>query len=384
MIPLLPFYAEHFGASAGVVGLLVAAYAACQLVSGPLLGQISDRTGRRPLLLVSQMGTFIGFLVLAFAPNLAIVFLARVIDGATAGNLSLAQAYISDVTKPEDRAKSFGIIGIAFGMGFLFGPALSGFLARFDIHYPIFAAAALSLTSIFATYFLLPSETHHAAQAGSASGPAGRRLSILNWGAYPGYFRRPELGLLLAQFFAFVFPFAMFNVGFPLFAERRYTWNGASYGPVQVGYFYAYVGLLGVILQGGMLGRLVKRFGEDRLIRAGFLTAAVGTAGLALTFHIPGLMLVATIGSFGTGILRPAITSLVTQRAGRQEQGLVLGLMQSITSVSQIAGPTLAGLLIQHGLLDTWAVTAGAFSVLGLVLNRVDVRLHAPTAHTPA
>src|SRR6202041_1323794 len=156
MIPLLPFYAETLGATPFQVGWLIGAYAACQLISGPLLGRLSDSTGRKPLLLVSQAGTLIGFIITAFAPNLIILFLARMIDGATAGNLSLAQAYISDITKPEERAKSFALIGIAFGMGFLLGPAISGFLAQYSYQYPIFAAAALSATSILATYFLLP------------------------------------------------------------------------------------------------------------------------------------------------------------------------------------------------------------------------------------
>src|SRR5262249_1414989 len=154
MIPLLPFYAEKLGATPTQVGLLIGVYAACQLISGPLLGRASDSTGRKPLLLVSQAGTFIGFIITAFAPNLWVLLLARAIRGASAGNLSLAQGYISDVTKPEDRAKSFGIIGIAFGMGFLIGPAISGFLAQFDYRYPIFGAAGLSALSILATWVL--------------------------------------------------------------------------------------------------------------------------------------------------------------------------------------------------------------------------------------
>src|SRR5215471_1187827 len=183
MIPLLPFYAEKLGASAFQVGWLIGLYAACQLVSGPLLGRLSDRMGRKPLLIVSQLGTLIGFLITAFAPNLWILFLARAIDGSTAGNLSLAQAYISDVTKPEDRAKSFGIIGIAFGMGFLIGPAISSFLARFDYRDPIFAAAALSATSILATSVLLPS-VRPGGQAPGDTGPGGKRRSLFEWGEY--------------------------------------------------------------------------------------------------------------------------------------------------------------------------------------------------------
>src|SRR5579863_252787 len=179
MIPLLPFYAEKLGATPEVIGWLIGVYAACQLSSGPLLGRLSDHVGRKPLLLVSQAGTFIGFLITAYAPSLWILFLARAIDGSTAGNLSLAQAYISDVTKPEDRAKSFGIIGICFGLGFFVGPAISGFLAGYDYRYPIFAAALMSFTSILATTFLLPAVKNvHPVQAGP-SGPGGRRLSLV-------------------------------------------------------------------------------------------------------------------------------------------------------------------------------------------------------------
>src|SRR6185295_18708089 len=154
ILPLLPFYAESMGATPRVVGALVSAYAICQLLAGPPLGHLSDRVGRRPVLLVSQVGTFIGFLILGFAQSLWMVFLARIIDGLTAGNLTVAQAYIADVTTPENRTKSFGYIGIAFGLGFLVGPAISGFLAQFGNTYPIFAAAGLSFTSIMCTYFL--------------------------------------------------------------------------------------------------------------------------------------------------------------------------------------------------------------------------------------
>src|SRR5580692_2914945 len=192
ILPLLPFYAEKYGASPAVVGLLVSTYALCQLISGPMLGRWSDHVGRRPLLLVSQLGTFIGFLILAYANALWLIFLSRAIDGITAGNLSLAQAYISDVTEPEDRAKSFGLIGIAFGMGFLIGPGLSGFLSKFGYQYPILVAAGLSATSIVCTYFLLPAVTPPASDNATP-----RKFTMLDWGNYVRYFRQPGLGPLL-------------------------------------------------------------------------------------------------------------------------------------------------------------------------------------------
>ena len=375
MIPLLPFYAEKLGASATEVGLLIGVYAACQLVSGPLLGRLSDFTGRKPLLLLSQAGTLIGFLVLAFAPSLWVVFIARMIDGATAGNLSLAQAYISDVTRPEDRAKSFGLIGIAFGMGFLIGPAISGYLAKFDYRYPIFAAAVLSATSILATFFLLPKV---AAGKTAAEGPGGRRLSLLQWGEYGRYFRQPQIAPRLWEFLCFALAFAMFTAGFPLFAERRLVWHGAPFGPEQVGFTWAYAGFLGIFLQGPALGRLVRRFGESRLSRVGFAAYSAGYLTLGFAYSIPVLVAATTISALGS-LVRPTVTSLITQAAPREEQGVVLGLTQSLTSMAQIAGPPLAGFLIQHGVLTGWGVTAAAFSALGLAIASSPVRSQIDT-----
>jgi MFS family permease len=361
ILPLLPFYAEHYGASPAVVGLLVSLYALCQLIAGPMLGRLSDHMGRRPLLLVSQVGTFIGFLILAYAHALWVIFLSRAIDGITAGNLSLAQAYISDVTEPENRSKSFALIGIAFGMGFLIGPGLSGFLSKYGYQYPIFVAAGLSATSIIATYFLLPAVT-----PASVDRATPRKFTVFDWGNYVRYFRQPGLGPLLWQFFAFTFAFSMFMSGFALFAERRYAWHGQPFGPQQVGYVYAFLGLLGVIIQGGFIGRLVKAVGETNLARAGFVLGLVGLVGLGFTYSIPLLLVAAAVASSGTGIIRPTVTSLITQKAGRSEQGVILGLTQSLNSISAIAAPALAGFLIDHHLLSTWAVTAGI--VCGIAL----------------
>ena len=361
ILPLLPFYAEKFGASPAVVGLLVSTYAFCQLIAGPILGRMSDHMGRRPLLLVSQMGTFVGFLILAYANALWLIFLSRIIDGLTAGNLSLAQAYISDVTKPEERAKSFALIGIAFGMGFLIGPGISGYLSQFSYQYPIFAAATLSATSILSTYFLLPSSTPHA-----ADGETPRKFTVLDWGNYARYFRQPELAPLLWQFLAFTLAFSLFMSGFPLFAERRYRWQDHPFGPKEVGYIYAYLGMLGVILQGGLIGRLVKGFGERTLARAGFFFGLVGLAGLAFTYPIPLLLVVTAVSSSGTGVIRPVLTSLITQKAGRSEQGVVLGLTQSLNSIAAIVSPAVGGLLIDHSLLAGWALLAAGICGVAL------------------
>ncbi len=357
ILPLLPFYSERMGASALVVGFLVASYAACQLIAGPILGRISDRVGRKPVLMVSQMGTFAGFLLLANAQVLWLVFVSRIIDGLTAGNLSIAQAYISDVSKPEERSKSFAVIGIAFGAGFLIGPAISGYLSTFSYSAPVYAAAALSFLSILCTWFLLPSR--------QATAPSAERVSIFNLSGYAAYFRRPVLRLYLMQFFLFAFSFSTYVSGFALFAQRRF-----GFGPREVGYLFAWVGFLGIILQGGLIGRLVKRFGERKLIFSGFLCAAIGYALVGLTTNWHWLYLVSAIASYGMGVLRPSVTSLVTQNAGREEQGVVLGLTQSLTSISAIAAPILAGLLIDANFLTTWALVAAGTCLIGAFASR--------------
>jgi MFS transporter, DHA1 family, tetracycline resistance protein len=379
ILPLLPFYAQTLGASATQVGLLISVFSLCSLFSGPLLGRLSDRVGRKPLLLLSQVGTLTGFLILASAQVLWVAFLGRIIDGLTAGNLSLAQAYIADHTEPKNRSRSFAFIGIAFGFGFLVGPALSGFLSKYGYHVPILVAAGLSATSILATALLLPGGSPAGAPAGDV-GPAGRRLSLLAWGQYADYFRRPGLAPLLWQFFCFSFAFAAFTAGLALFCERRLFWHGRPFGPEQVGYVFAYAGLLGVILQGGFIGRLVKQFGETKLVTAGFFTATVGYAVLAATFGIPMLLLAGTVSSFGNGVLRPTLTSLVTQQVDRSEQGVVLGLNQSLLSISQILGPALAGWLIDKGQLSLWAVASALFAAAGLAINRAVPRPHSATA----
>ncbi len=368
VIPLLAIYAEQFGATPLEATLLITVFAACQLVSGPVLGRTSDRIGRKPMLLVSQVGTLVGLLVMASATSLAMIFVGRVIDGCTAGNLSLAQAWIADHTKPEDRAKSFALIGIAFGLGFFLGPSVTGYLAQYGLRAPIYAAAGMSATSILCTATLLRT-VRPAAATGHDVGPAGRRLGVLEWSGYARYFRQPVLGRLLAQFFVFAFAFATFTSGFALFAERTFSWHDKPFGPREVGYLFAYAGFLGIILQGGLIGRLVARFGERPLSTTGFASMAAAYLLLGLVHHVGPLVVVTTLAAFGQGVLRPTLTSLVSRCARADEQGVVLGLTQSLGSVAQIVAPPLGGWLIGHAFLSAWAFVASAGAAAGLALG---------------
>ncbi len=352
VLPLLAIYAEHFNATPLQATLLVSVYAACQLLSGPLIGKASDHTGRKPMLLMSQVGTFIGFIVMARATSLWMLYLARGdrrLDGRE--HFVGARAYISDNTDPKNRAKSFALIGIAFGVGFFLGPTLAGLLsASYGLTAPIYAAAAMSATSIICTATFLgggqPPQLAGAAQLNP--GPGGRKLTILNWKTYAQYFRRPGLRARLLQFFCSMISFSLFMSGFALFAERRFLWAGHPFGVREVGYFFGYLGFMGIILQGGLMGRLVEKFGETGLVTAGFLSLAVSYVLLAYTHTVGLLLVVGLISTFGNGVLRPTLTSLITQDAGRHEQGVVLGLMQSLNSMASIFSPMMAGILIGH------------------------------------
>jgi MFS family permease len=362
ILPLLPFYAESMGATPIVVGLLVSAFAICQLIAGIPLGHLSDRIGRRPVLLVSQIGTCAGFLMLAYAESLWMVFLARIVNGLTAGNLLVAQAYIADVSEAENRTRAFSIIGIAFGLGFLVGPFVSGFLAEFGHTLPIFAAAGLSFISILCTYFLLPATTPHPHPHPELE------QGLSRWSAFRQTFKDRQLFPMLCQFFAFTFAFSTFFSGFALFAERRFQYAGDPFGTREVGYVFAFSGLIGVLIQGGGMGRLVKAFGENRLVQMGFATMAAGFALLAGVHAISYLLVAIGLLTFGSAVLRPSLTSLITTHTPRHRQGMVMGLMQSLMSIAQILAPVIAGALIQTQFLSIWAFAGSIFCAIGLAL----------------
>jgi DHA1 family tetracycline resistance protein-like MFS transporter len=363
VIPLLSIYAETFDATPLQATLLITSFAVCQLVSGPLLGHASDSTGRKPMLLISQVGTCIGFIVLARATSLWMVYLSRVIDGVTAGNLTIAQAHIADNTPPDRRARAFGLIGIAFGLGFFIGPAVTGFLsASYDLNAPIYLAAVMSGVSILATATLLRDRVR------GVSARRGR-WEALSWRTYARYFARPGLRGLLLQFLFFVLSFSTFVSGFALFAERRFEWDGRPFGPREIGYLFAFVGFLAIVFQGGIFGGLVKRFGEAPLVVAGFGSLAIGYGGLGFADSVTLLIVVSVVGSFGNSVVRPALTSLITYQVGEHEQGVVLGLTQALTSLASIVAPVAAGLFIQYGMLSTWAWLAGGLAVVGAMMS---------------
>jgi DHA1 family tetracycline resistance protein-like MFS transporter len=362
IIPLLPFYAEKYGASPFAVGMLVSVFAFCQLIGSPILGKCSDVIGRKPMLMLSQAGTLVGFIILAQAPNLGWVFVSRVIDGLTAGNISLVQAHISDTTAPEDRAKSFAMLGIAFGIGFFVGPAISGYLSQYNYQYPICVAAGLSAVSIALTGILMPNKT-------SSADGVKASAKLLDLDLYLRYFRDKKLASTLCQWLLYSLAFAVFTSGFALFAERQFSTPNHHFGVKEVGFVLCYVGFLGMILPVTLTGRLIRVLGDHKTVQLSLASLMVGYGMLGFVHGTVGLIVSCTLTSFGGGMLRPVLTSVITKCAPKSEQGAVLGVTQSLMSLAQILGPLLSGALIDRSMLLSWSLLAAAFCVAGLAFS---------------
>ena len=341
VIPVLPFYAEGtiFNATPRTVGLLFASYSVMQLIFSPVLGRLSDKHGRRPVLLLSLIGTGIGFLILGFATTLWMLFVGRILDGITGGNISTAQAYIADVTTPENRAKGMGLIGAAFGLGFIFGPAIGGILSRWGVHVPFLFAATLCFANALLLYFTLP-ETVTKDHPARVSAAGGRGLSQLF-----NSLSQPRLGFVLSIYFLFVVAFSIMTTSFSLYTMFRF-----GYDAQHTGYLFAYVGLISVIIQGGLIGKLVKRFGELALVIVGALSFAASLFAVPFVGPNAGGLFALLIGggvfSLGNSLATPALNSLASKSVGPAEQGTVLGVTQSVASLARAVGPSIAAVLI--------------------------------------
>ena len=333
ILPLLPFYAESFGASELTVGLLLASYSLMQLIGAPVLGRLSDRYGRRPILLISQLGTFVGFIMLGFANGLGMLFASRIVDGVSGGNISTAQAYIADISDEKNRAKNFGLIGAAFGLGFIMGPAIGGFLSQFGYQVPAFAAAGLSFLSMALTFFLL----HEPERKATAS----REFSVK---ALKRAFAHPTIGILLTMVFTFGLAFAMFQTSFALFASARF-----GFDVQQTALVLTYVGVLSVIMQLVVVKRVVKRLGENRSIMVTMASLALGLVLMAAVQNPWMLIVVMPILSFGGGVTSPVLTSLISKSVDRAEVGGMLGISTSVDSLSRVAAPILGNALLAFG-----------------------------------
>ena len=362
VIPVLPLYAQHFGASPLVIGCLLAVYSLMQFLCAPLLGKLSDRVGRRPVLFVSILGTSFGFLLMGLARSLPLLFLARIIDGITGGNISTAQAYIADVTSKQDRSKGMGLIGAAFGLGFIFGPALGGMFSRVSPAAPFFFAALLALLNATALYVLLPEslppEQRHPRQASSSVFDVFR--------AEEG---RSILTIMAAYFFTTT-AFSLLTATYPLFTNRRFGFDA-----LHNGYLFAAQGILAALVQGVVLRKIVSITTDKRVAVAGAAILLLSLFLLPLSHSVWALCLATAGVAVGHGCVAAPLNGLASMKTPGAAQGRVIGLMQSSASLARIVGPVLGGWLLtvdaaalsaHYGRAPYW--TAGLLSGIALLL----------------
>jgi DHA1 family tetracycline resistance protein-like MFS transporter len=335
VIQLLPFYAQRFAASPLQMTMLFATYSLMSMMTAPLWGRLSDRVGRRPVLMASMAGAALAYLWLAFASRLWMVFVARAFAGACAGNIAAAQAYIADVTPPEGRARGMGMIGAAFGLGFIVGPVLGGViagndLATADLATPGLVAAGLSFAAFLGVIVFLPESLAPGRAFSSRSRIAAARDALT----------RPVLARLLLVFFLVILAFSGMETTFAWWAIAQFGW-----GPRSIGFVFFYVGILSALMQGGLIGPLTRRLGEERLMLGGLVLIALGLLVLPLARGLTLLGVALTALALGMGAMQPTLNSLISRRAGAEQQGEIMGVAQAVGSLSRVLGPLIAGSL---------------------------------------
>lgn len=387
ILPFLTFYAQEFQATPFEIGLLFSSYSLTQLLCAPLLGRLSDRVGRRPVLLASIAGSVVCYVIFALAPSYAVLLLARALSGVAAANYAIAQAYMADVSAPQERAKAMGLVGAAFGLGFVLGPALGGLLeqlgtvsshlASLGPRLVPFAAATLSAINLAIAFFSLPESLSPELRRGAAA----RGGSWLGFSDLRAVWRDTPLRGLMVLFFLVMLCFSMMETTLALFCQARF-----GFGARQTSWLFVFVGVVLVIVQGGLLGRLVRKYGERRLILSGIVLMALGLLLLPLTpMAIPAvwsklwlLFLSLLLLAVGNGIHNPSTTGLLSRLTDERSQGSTIGLSRSFGALARILGPP-AGTLIFGAAGAGWPFwSAGLLMLVALgvavgVLRRVAV-----------
>jgi multidrug resistance protein len=330
IIPLLPFYAESFGASAFTIGLLGTSFSLMQFLFSPIWGRWSDRIGRKPIILVGLMGSCLSYLTLALAGSLSIIFIARIIGGIAGANIPTAQAYIADMTTRENRARGMGMVGAAFGLGFIFGPAIGGVLSHFSPTTPMWFASALCLANFIAAWLLLP-ESRSVNESTKALG----RME-----AFRHALQKPTLVVLLSVYFLVTMAFSWFEATFALFSEATFGYTAST-----IGFVFTFIGIVLSIVQGVLVGRVVKGIGERRLIPMAIFAIAAGIGLLPFAWNVVTLLGALGVLAIGMGFNSPACSSMVSRLSSADDQGGILGLASSIASLGRVVGPAFGGFL---------------------------------------
>ncbi len=338
LIPLLPFYVQRVGAGPEVITITLGLFSLFQFIAAPLWGKLSDRYGRKPILAWSMAGLAISYLMLAYADTLALVMASRVFGGLMAGNISAAFAYVTDITAEETRAKGMGLLGAAFGLGFIFGPVIGGVLAGADVEtanyvLPAYFAAALATVALAGVVFALPESLSSDIREKMRSQPRVRLMTQLRL-----TLTQRALVLIISVSFMLTMAFALLEVIFALWAN-----DVLALGPRDIGFVLTYVGVIGVIVQGGLIGPLTHRFSEPRLVVFSILCFFGGYVWLVLTASMVSLLLAITLLAIGSGISNPLLSSLISKLAGETERGTILGIFQGAGSLARVIGPFYVG-----------------------------------------
>lgn len=351
IIPVLPTYAQQLHASEWEVGCLIACYSVMQFLFTPFWGRLSDKVGRRPILLVSLAASALGYLIWGFSSSLAMLFVARAVAGAGNANIAVAQAYVSDVTTPENRAKGMGLVGAAFGLGFVLGPAIGGFCVGMGLQAIGFIAAGLSLLDLVLTIFMLP-------EPPVRSNAATERFSK-DKNFYFNTINDPKLRTSLLIFFISTFAFANMEATIVMLTHKQFQFTAE-----QNSWMFTYIGLLIVFVQGGMIHRLTKKYGEKKLIGIGSIMVAIGLILTPITANLWVLGLALFFLAIGSGLNNPANQSMLSKLAPAERTGGVLGVGQSLSTLGRIAGPIVGGFSFQYlGMSSPYYIGAVAMVV---------------------
>jgi MFS transporter, DHA1 family, tetracycline resistance protein len=336
ILPLLPFFVQAQGGDAVLAGGLQSLYAFLQLFSGPILGSLSDRYGRKPILVACLFGTAMAYTMFGLANSILILFLAVLLDGLTGNNLSTSFTYVADITTPDERSRGMGIVSAAFGLGLMAGPALGGLLSDYGLFVPAFAAAGIAFVNTIYGILILPESLPP--EKRSQHKPTLNFISQLQI-----VFNIQNIRLLLLSVFFLNFAFAGLQTNFPLFSNARFDWD-----PRQNGILFAFVGMVSVFVQGFLFGRLQPKVGEVRLSLIGLVFLSLGMAGIALAPQPWMIYPIVAIAACGSSLSIPAISGMISNRVPSNEQGRLMGGNQVLFSLTAILGPAVAGLSFER------------------------------------
>jgi DHA1 family tetracycline resistance protein-like MFS transporter len=368
VLPLLPGYAEDnfrpdFTAKGFVIGGIIASFSAMQFFFAPVWGRLSDRIGRRPVMLISNLGAAGSYALFAIActmtgtTGLIWILISRIFAGICGANLSVASAYIADISPPEKRSARMGLIGMAFGLGFIFGPAIGAFsVDLFGKQGPGWVAASFCAANFVLGWFILGESRQ------PSSAPVTPRPKMNQWSHT---LAQPKLGVLIFIFFLATFCFTCFEATFPLLARHEFGF-GAKGQDHRVGYLFTYCGVIAAIIQGGIIGKLVKKLGEAKLIFVSLLIFAVGLGGMPFATSMPALLVVLALLAIGSGLNRPPVFGLISLKSSADEQGANLGVAQSFGSLARIASPIFATTLFYVNVRLPYLICGGVALLTGL------------------